>query len=136
MDLLLDTNVLVRYLVNDEPRQADAARALLARLAPNRPGFVCREVAVELSWVLERAYGFPRDRIASVFEALVASEELRIEAAEDVIRAADGCRRSGADFSDQMIVAAARRSGAGPLYTFDRRAARLDGAALLTEEVP
>ena len=131
--IALDTNVLVRYLVNDDPRQAEAARALLAELTSERPGFVCREVAVELSWVLDRAYGFPRDRIATVFEELVASEELHFEAADDVIRAADSYRRGGAGISDQMIAAAARRSGADPLYTFDRQAAQLRGAVLLAE---
>ena len=131
--IALDTNVLVRYLVNDDPRQAEAARALLAELTSERPGFVCREVAVELSWVLDRAYGFSRDRIATVFEELVASEELHFEAADDVIRAADGYRRGGAGFSDQMIAAAARRSGAGTLYTFDRQAGQLRGAMLLAE---
>ena len=134
--IALDTNVLLRYLVDDEPRQAEAARTLLTQLTPSRPGFVCREVAVELSWVLDRAYGFSRDRIATVFEELVATEELRLEAADDVLRAADGYRRGGSGFSDQMIVVAARRSGADMLYTFDRRAARLRGAVLLAEEEP
>ena len=131
--IALDTNVLVRYLVNDDPPQAEAARALLAELTSERPGFVCREVAVELAWVLERAYGFPRDRVAAVLEELVATEELRFEAAGDVVRAADGYRRGGAGFSDRMIAAAARRHGVGALYTFDRQVAQLQGAVLLGE---
>lgn len=131
--IALDTNVLVRFLVNDEPRQSAAARALLAELTADRPGFVCREVAVELSWVLDRAYGFSRDRIARVLEELVGTEALQFEAADDVIRSAEGYRRGGAGFSDQMIVAAARRSGADALYTFDRQAAQLRGTALLPE---
>lgn len=126
--MAIDTNVLVRFLVNDDPQQGEAARALLAELASDRPGFVCREVAVELSWVLDGAYGFSRDRIATVFEELVASEELQLEASDDVIRAADGSRRGGAGFADRMIAAAARRAGASPLYTFDRQAAELPGA--------
>lgn len=131
--IALDTNVLVRFLVNDEPRQSAAARALLAELTADRPGFVCREVAVELSWVLDRAYGFSRERIATVLEELVGTEALQFEAADDVIRSADGYRRGGAGFSDQMIAAAARRSGADALYTFNRQAAQLRGAALLPE---
>ena len=86
--IALDTNVLVRFLLNDDPHQSAAARALLAELSADRPGFVCREVVVELSWVLERAYGFSRDRIATVLEELAGTEELRIEAADDVIRSA------------------------------------------------
>ena len=88
--IALDTNVLVRFLVNDDFEQASAARALLESLSNRNRGFVCREVAVELAWVLDQAYKFSRDQIAGVFEDLVASAELEFEAAEDVVRAADG----------------------------------------------
>lgn len=129
--IALDTNVLVRYLVADDAGQAEAARVLMAGLTAERCGFVCREVTVELVWVLERAYRFTRDRIATVLDELVATEELVLEAAGDVARAARGYRQGRADFSDLMTSAAARRSGALPLYTFDRRAARLEGAKLI-----
>ncbi len=129
--IALDTNVLVRYLVRDDQHQTEAARALLESLTPERPGYVCREVIVELVWVLERAYGFPRDRIGSVLEELVATEGLAIEAAGDVARASIRYRAGGAGFSDLMILAAAERSGARPMYTFDRKAARIDGVELL-----
>lgn len=131
--IALDTNVLVRYLVNDEPEQAEAARALLETLSADRPAFVCREVAVELCWVLEQTYRFSRNRIATILEDIVATEELRVEEMEDVVRAANGYRRGGAGFSDRVIAAAARRSGVDTLYTFDRQAARLNGGALLPE---
>ena len=131
--IALDTNVLVRYLVADDAKQAEAARVLLAGLTAERCGFLCREVTVELVWVLERAYRFSRDRIATVLEQLVATEELELEAVDDIARAARGYRRGGADFSDLMIAAAARRSGAHPLYTFDRRVAQLKGAELVKE---
>ena len=129
--IALDTNVLVRYLVDDDAGQAQAARSFMAGLTPDRPGFVCREVVVELGWVLERPYGFSRDRLASVLEALAATAELRVEAVDDVLRAAAGYRQGDAGFSDRMIAAAARRAGADALYTFDRRAARLQNAILL-----
>ena len=129
--IALDTNVLVRYLVADDAAQTEAARALLAELSSERPGFICREVAVELVWVLERTYRFSRERIAEVLEELIASVELEIEAADDVARAAFHYRRGGAGFSDLMIAAAANRSGASPLYTFDRRAAQMEGAVLV-----
>ena len=132
--IALDTNVLVRYLVNDDTRQAAAARALLSELTVERPGFVCREVVVELVWVLQRAYGFSRERIARVVDELVATKELAFEAGNDVARAAYVYRQGGAGFSDLMIAAAAKRIGAYPMYTFDRQAAQLDGAVLLSED--
>lgn len=129
--IVLDTNVLVRYLVRDDVQQTDAARALLEPLTAERPGYVCREVTIEFVWVLERAYGFPRDRIATILEELVATEGLVVEEADDVARAAFRYRAGGAGFSDLMILAAAERSGAQPLYTFDQKAARLEGVSLL-----
>ena len=132
--IALDTNVLARYLVRDDTEQAEAARALLESLTAERPGYICREVSVELAWVLERAYGYPRDQIATVMEELVATEGLVIEAADDVARAASHYRTGGTGFSDLMILAAAERSGAQPLFTFDRKAARLEGVLLLQEQ--
>ena len=129
--IALDTNVLVRYLADDDAEQARAARTLLEGLTSERPGFVCREVMVEFVWVLQKTYGLSRARIAAVLEALVATEGIEIEAADDVARAAFRYRRGGAGFSDLMIAAAAERSGASPLYTFDRKAPQLEGAALL-----
>ena len=109
------------------------SRLLLQGLTAERPGFVCREVTVELVWVLQRAYGFSRDRIAAVLEDLVATEGLEVEAADDVARAAFRYRQGGAGFSDLMIVAAAERAGAGTLYTFDRKVAQLEGVTLLED---
>ncbi len=130
--MAVDTNVLVRYLVRDHREQAEAARALLQSATAEKPAYACREVVVELVWVLERAYGYSRDRIATILEELVATEGLVVEAADDVALAAFRYRSAGAGFSDLMVLAAARRAGALPLYTFDRKAARLEAVELLT----
>lgn len=129
--IALDTNVLVRYLVRDDTEQADTARVLMESLTEDRPGYICREVAVELAWVLERAYGYSRDQIATILEELVVTEELVIEASDDVATAASRYRMGRVGFSDLMILAAAERSGANPLYTFDRKASQLEGVTLL-----
>jgi len=129
--IALDTNVLVRYLVRDDERQAEPARALLESLTTERPGYACREVVVELVWVLERAYGVSRERIATTLQELVATQSLVVEAGDDVARAAIRYGAGGPGFAYLMVLAAAERSGARPLYTFDRRAARLEGAELL-----
>ncbi len=129
--IALDTNVLARYLVRDDERQAESARALLESLTTERTGYACREVVVELVWVLERAYGVSRERIAAILQELVATQSLVVEAADDVARAAFRYQVGGPGFSDLMILAAAERSGARPLYTFDRQAARLEGVESL-----
>lgn len=130
--MAVDTNVLVRYLVRDHRGQAETARVLLQSATAEKPAYACREVVVELVWVLERAYGYSRDRIAMILEELVATEGLVVEAADDVALAAFRYRSGGAGFSDLMVLAAARRAGALPLHTFDRKAARLEAVELLT----
>ena len=129
--IAVDTNVLVRYLVRDDRGQAEAARALLQSVSAEKPAYACREGVVELVWVLERAYGYSRDRIATILEELVATEGLVVENADDVAEAAFRYRSGGAGFSDLMVLAAAKRMGALPLYTFDRKAARLEAVELL-----
>ena len=127
----IDTNVIVRYLVGDDAEQAEAARALLDELTPDDPGFICREVVIEIAWVLERSYRFTRARVAEVLMDLTASDSLVVENSDDVAAAAYLYRQGGAGFSDLMVLSAAERARATPLYTFDRRLARMEGAVLL-----
>jgi predicted nucleic-acid-binding protein len=129
--IALDTNVLVRFLVQDDPEQARLATEAIGQLTEADPGFVGREVVVELVWVLERAYRYGRDEIADVLDGLVSATELVVEAAEDVGAASDLYRSAGFGFADLMIAAAARRAGASELITFDRKAARLPQVRLL-----
>lgn len=134
--IALDTNVLVRYLVRDHAEQAEAARGVLDALTAENPGFVCREVLVELVWVLERSYRISRIEISSQLLNLVGADALVVESAADVARAALSYRDGSADFSDAMVLAAARRADAHPLYTFDRRAASQEGVQLVQTASP
>ncbi len=129
--IAIDTNVLVRFLTQDEPGQATAASAFMRSLTPAAPGFISREVMVELVWVLERAYGHGRTAVSAALEGLLAAVEIEIEAADDVGSAVFRYRDDGFGFADLMIAAAARRAGAASLVTFDRKAARLPGVDLL-----
>jgi len=129
--IALDTNVIVRFLVQDEAEQSRRATELIEELSPDDPGLVSREVLLELVWVLERAYGYSRLEIASAIDGLLSSSELILEAADDVGPALDLYRSEGFGFADLMIAAAARRLGASEVVTFDRRAARLPGVRLL-----
>lgn len=127
----LDTNVLVRFLVRDDPAQAEAASRALARLTPEAPGFIAREVMVELVWVLERAYGLPRDEVARAIDGLLEAREIVVEAADRVALAADRYRRGGPGFADQMILLAGRDAGCAVTLTFDATAARAPEGRLI-----
>jgi len=129
--IALDTNVLVRFLVQDEPLQAQLATKLIDQLTEDAQGFVSREVLIELVWVLERAYRLGRAEIAVALDGLLSATELDIEGSDELAPALELYRKDGFGFADLMIAAAARRSGASELLTFDRQAARLPGVRLL-----
>jgi predicted nucleic-acid-binding protein len=127
----LDTNVLVRFLTQDDPEQGAVASRVMAGLTRTDPAFVSREVLVELVWVLERAYGFDRLEVAQTFDGLLDAQELVLESADRVAVAIDRYRRGGAGFADQMVALAGQRAGCTATLTFDRKAADLPGMELL-----
>ncbi|PWG16122.1 PIN domain-containing protein [Salibaculum griseiflavum] len=128
--IALDTNVLVRFLVQDDPEQAQLATKVIDQLTDDMRGFVSREVLIELVWVLERAYRLDRPEIATALDGLLSAIELDIEGSDEVAPALELYRNDGFGFADLMIAAAARRAGATELVTFDRKAARLPGVRL------
>jgi predicted nucleic-acid-binding protein len=127
----LDTNVLVRFLVQDDAAQAKAAQELMATFTEAAPGFICREVLVELVWVLERAYALPRPDISHALDGLMEARELVIEAADRAAIAVDRYRNGGPGFADQMIALAGQGARCEATVTFDRQAAGIPGMSLL-----
>ncbi len=120
--IALDTNVVVRFLVQDDPIQAAQATALFAGLTEETPAWLCREVLVELIWVLERAYHLPRAEIAGAIDGLLAAREVVVEAPDRVGAAINRYREGGAGFSDHLIALSARNAGCTEIFTFDRQA--------------
>lgn len=119
----LDTNVLVRYLVQDDPAQAAAASAVMDELTETDPGYLSLVTVVELYWVLRRAYKVSVGRCAELVEGLLDARELRVD--QDVIvRAALTASHGGLDFADAVIVELGRAAGCEHTVTFDERAAR------------
>lgn len=119
----LDTNVLVRYLVRDEPRQTRAATRLLeTSCTVETPGFVSLVVLCELVWVLERAYGYPRAQVAAVLRGLLSADDLAVERSELAWQALNAFEEGPADFADFVIGLSAREARAEATVTFDRRA--------------
>lgn len=97
----LDTNVLVRYLVEDDPIQAEAARRYIEeQCSVDRPALVHPVTLCELVWVLRAAYNVPRQRIAKAIDALLDTPNLYIMEAELVRRALQLFRSSSVDFAD------------------------------------
>lgn len=128
----VDTNVLVRFLVQDDPGQGALARDLLISCTSDAPAFVSREAMVELVWVLESAYRFPKGKVADALDGLLSAEEVVVEAPEVIALALERYRNEGADFADQMIGLAGQAAGCSTTFTFDRRAGRFPGMTVLS----
>jgi len=129
----LDTNVLVRFLVQDDARQgAAASRLIRSRVDAGGALFVPVTVVLELEWVLRSSFGFDKAGVLQALFGLLGSFELAFES-EGAVEAALGQYADGkADFADCLHVALALMAGERPLWTFDKAAARVDGAELLT----
>jgi predicted nucleic-acid-binding protein len=128
----LDTNVIVRYVTQDDARQAAAASRLFERvLTVERPGFVGLITLCEVAWVLAGCYDADKTRIAAVIEALLGTRQLVVEEAEIVWKAMRAWEKSSADFSDALVGQVLAARGCDKVVTFDRAAAKLPGFELL-----
>lgn len=119
----LDTNVVVRYLVQDEPHQSAQAGAVIDELTETDPGFLSLVTVVELHWVLRRAYKLSTDTCANLIDGLLDARELEIDQ-ESIVRTALAASRNGLDFADAVIAELGRAAGCHHTVTFDRRAAQ------------
>lgn len=128
----VDTNVLVRYLTQDDPRQsAIATRFIEARLSEENPGFVSAVTLCEIAWVLAVSYGADRKRIRQTVESLLTTKQLVIEGAELVWKALRTSEGGQGDFSDALIGQIAAAHGCERTVTFDRAAGKLAGFDML-----
>jgi predicted nucleic-acid-binding protein len=120
----LDTNILVRYFVKDEPEQTRLAVNLIYALSPAEPGWVGQATILELVWVMTRIYRVKKDRVAQVLDMLLASRDI-VVGQDDTVREALRLYSVGnADFADCLIASSAKAAGCSRTVTFDRRAAR------------
>jgi predicted nucleic-acid-binding protein len=127
----LDTNVLARYIMQDDPAQSALASQLLESLTAESPGFVPLVAVVELGWVLSSAYELDRSQLVDAFEALLRTKEIVVEHAETVWKALRIFAGSKADFADCLIERSAFMAGCERTMTFDRGAAKRCGMTLL-----
>jgi predicted nucleic-acid-binding protein len=124
----LDTNVLLRYFLRDDPAQAARASRELER---DERFLVARIVLCEMVWVLETGYDFSRQEIAAALEKVLATAQFEIEDKDLALTALDDFRRSTADFSDCLIGRRNRAAGASETVTFDRNLRGLEGFRIL-----
>ena len=123
----LDTNVLVRYVMQDDARQSARASRLIESFTGEEPGFVPLVAVLELVWVLSGSYGLGRAQVAAALESLLRSKELVVDCADLVAQALSRFRDAGADFADALIERIAVSAGCPVTMTFDVGAAKTAG---------
>ena len=127
----LDTNILVRYLTQDDPTQsAKATDVIERRLTLANPGFVSIVAMVETVWVLERAYELTPIEIVGAVERILQTEVLVVENEQEVFTAMIALKRGQGSFADAVIGALGEKKGCSRTLTFDRKALRLPGFEL------
>jgi predicted nucleic-acid-binding protein len=124
----LDTNVLVRYLAQDDPVQSRRATQIMEReLTAQNPGYVCLVAMVEVVWVLGSVYGLSSKEIAAAVEGMLQSDTLVIQNEQEVFTAMIALKAGRGSFANALVGALDLWAGCGITLTFDRRAARLHG---------
>jgi predicted nucleic-acid-binding protein len=128
----LDTNILVRHIVQDDPVQAPKATALIEKhLTEGNPGFISTVVMVETAWVLERSYALADHEIAAAIGPILQIENLIVENQSEVFTAITALKEGRGSFADALIGALSAKAGCSRTVTFDRKALRLPGFELL-----
>ncbi len=127
----LDTNVLVRYLVQDDPVQSPRATELIERrLDGGNAGFISVVTMTETVWDLQRAYGFSDAEVAATIERLLQTDVLVVDSEAEVFSAMTVVAEGGGSFADALIGMLNRKAGCSGTLTFDRKASRLPHFAL------
>jgi predicted nucleic-acid-binding protein len=126
----LDTNVLVRYLAQDDPVQSRKAAEIIERgLTEQNPGFISVVAMVETVWVLDRAYHLATHKIAAAVERMLQADTFVVENEQQVFTAMIALKK-GHSFADAIIAALGAKAGCSFTLTFDQKALRLPGFKL------
>ena len=127
----LDTNVLVRYIMQDDSKQSPKATRLIESLNTENPGYITTVSMVELYWVLTTSYELTSAQAAQALEAVLRTKQLVVERADQVMRALRLFGDGKADFADCLIERAASSAGCSQVLTFDSKASKHAGMTLI-----
>jgi predicted nucleic-acid-binding protein len=122
----VDTNVLMRYLTRDDAKLSPvAAKFIKGSCTKQDPCLLNSVVLCELVWVLESAYGYPRDLVADAVQRILETSGFKVEAPTDSWRALEAYQSGIADFADALIGVLNQSGGCETTVTLDKKAARL-----------
>ena len=128
----LDTNVVIRYLVQDDKKQSAAATHFIeTALTAEEPGYINAVTLSEIAWVLLRCYGVTKQQVQDIIEMLLTTKQLVVENVEVTWKALRTFNANSIDFSDALIGRTNIHNGCERTVTFDKKAARLPEFELL-----
>ncbi len=127
----LDTNIVIRFLVQDQPAQAEKAKRLFASLTEDKPGYLSLVTLAEIAWVLRAIYKLTRQEIVTMMKEFIFTSEIVIERYDVLERVVEEYAKGRADFADYLIAALNHDHGCKETVTFDRIAAKTAGMRLL-----
>ena len=127
----LDTNVLVRYIMQDDPQHSPQATRLIESLDADNPGYITLVSVIELYWVLTSCYGLTGEQVALALEAILRTKQLVVERGDQVMRALRAYGEGKADFADCVIERCASSAGCSQTMTFDVGASKHAGMTLI-----
>lgn len=127
----LDTNVLLRFFLQDEPDQGARAATLMSTFSVQEPGFISSVALAESVWVLERSCRKPKHEIVFFVRGLLESQQLVVENHEAVAQALRKFGGSNADIADCLIERLCHSAGCTRTMTFDVNASKSSGMVLL-----
>ncbi len=128
----LDTNVLVRYIMQDDPLQSPkASRKIERHLTEEDPGFISLPTMLESAWVLENIYGLSRQELAQAIETILQIETFAVQNEKEVHAAMLAHKTGHGSFDDALIGALGLWAGCTSTLTLDRKASRLKGFKLI-----
>jgi predicted nucleic-acid-binding protein len=127
----LDTNVLVRYIMQDDAKQSALANKLIEGLTEDSPGYISLVAIVEMVWVLESAYDLTRQQVTAALRSLLSVNVFKIDRVAVVASALRSYAEGTADVADCLIERSSALAGCRCTMTFDRAAAKTGGMVLI-----
>jgi len=129
----LDTNVIVRYLVQDDEQQSKLATDLIEdQCSTESPLFINEITLCEIVWVLKRAYGYEKTVILDILQQLLACQDLLFSSHSEASLALRDYEVGNADFSDYFIGQLNKKQGCAFTYSFDKKACQHEHFKMLT----
>ena len=120
----LDTNILLRFVLDDDAVQTANARAILDDLAPDSPGVVNSVVLAEYAWTLRKGHGYSKSEIVGIIRTMLKSRSYFFPDRDAIFDALALCEDGGMGFADALIGEINRAAGCKVTLTFDKKAGK------------